>query len=71
MKQIRKILNYCLIISFAILLMGTGCATARQNPWQKKRSKASHVNTSQLGRNKYYFSVGYQKKLVKSMKKKK
>jgi len=71
MKRIRKIFNYCLIILFALLLMGTSCATARQNPWQKKRSKASHVNTSQLGRNKYYFSVGYQKKLVKSVKRKK
>ena len=71
MKRTRKILNYCLIILFTIMLMGTGCATARQNPWQKKRAKASHLNTSQLGRNKYYFSVGYQKKLYKSVKRKK
>ncbi len=57
---------------FLILLIGifTGCATAKQNPFQKKRAKASRVNTSQLGRNKYYFSTGYQKKLVRSYKKK-
>jgi hypothetical protein len=48
----------------------TGCVAAKQNPFQKKRAKASKVNTSQLGRNRYYFSTGYQKKLVRSHKKK-
>ncbi|MFN8241107.1 MAG: hypothetical protein U0X39_10220 [Bacteroidales bacterium] len=55
---------FCLLI---VLFASSGCAT--QNPYAKKRSKASHVNTSQLGRNKYYFSTGYQKRLVKSVKK--
>ncbi len=57
---------------FLIILIGllTGCATAKQNPYHKKKSKASKVNASQLGRNRYYFSTGYQKKLLKSYKKK-
>lgn len=70
MKRSGKILNFFFIILLVILLTGTGCATSRQNPWLKKRAKASHVNTSQLGRNRYYFSVGYQKRLVKSMNRK-
>ncbi|OFY68521.1 MAG: hypothetical protein A2V64_02185 [Bacteroidetes bacterium RBG_13_43_22] len=48
----------------------TGCAPARQNPFQKKRAKASKVNTLQLGRNRYYFSTSYQKKLIRNYKKK-
>jgi hypothetical protein len=57
---------------FLFLLIGiiTGCATARQNPYHKKKATASRVNASQLGRNKYYFSTGYQKKLLHSYKKK-
>jgi hypothetical protein len=68
MSKSVKLLKYL----FLFLLIGilTGCATARQNPYQKKRAKASRVHTSQLGRNKYYFSTGYQKKLLRSYKKK-
>lgn len=69
MKRLKKIGYTGLIFVIISLFVFSGCATARKNPWQKKRAKASHVNTSQLGRNKYYFSVGYQKKLVKSIKK--
>jgi len=63
----RKIKYLLLLILIAVF---TGCASARQNPFEKKRAKASRANTSQLGRNKYYFSTNYQKKLVKSYKKK-
>lgn len=69
MKKILKIGYTGLVIAFIALFSLTGCATARKNPWQKKRAKASQINSSQLGRNKYYFSVGYQKKLSKSIRK--
>lgn len=52
-----------------LLFTLTGCFATKKNPYYRKKAKASHVNTSQLGRNRYYFSVGYQKKLVKSYKK--
>lgn len=68
MSNFIKILKYFLII-FSILIM-TDCASAKQNPYLEKRKKASKVNTSQLGRNRYYFSPNYQKKLVKSYKRK-
>jgi len=64
--NIIKVLFLLLIMAF---FADTGCAAAKQNPFLKKKSKASHVNTSQLGRNRYYFSVGYQKKLTKTFKK--
>lgn len=68
MSKTIRIVKYFLI--FLLITFFAGCASARQNPYYKKRVKASKVNASQLGRNKYYFSTGYQKKLIKSYKKK-
>jgi len=51
-------------------LISAACAPAKKNPWLEKRIKASRMNATQLGRNRYYFSKDYQKKLVKSYKKK-
>jgi hypothetical protein len=51
------------------LFLTTGCSASKKNPWLAKRSKPQYVSTSQLGRNKYYFSTGYQKKLKKTFKK--
>jgi hypothetical protein len=69
MNKLEKILRSGFILLIVLLMTATGCAV-KKNPWVAKKSKASHVNTSQLGRNRYYFSVGYQKKLSKSVKKK-
>ncbi len=66
-RSIRQ-LRYFLI--FLLIAIATGCASAKQNPYYQKKKKASVVNASQLGRNKYYFSTGYQKKLINSYKKK-
>jgi hypothetical protein len=68
MSKSFKILKYFLI--FILIASATGCAPAKKNTYMEKRKKASKVNTSQLGRNRYYFSTGYQKKLTKSYKKK-
>jgi hypothetical protein len=67
-RSIRQI-KYFLI--FLLIAVVTGCASAKQNPYHYKKKKASVVNASQLGRNKYYFSTGYQKKLINTYKKKK
>ena len=67
LKSARILKNIGLLIIIALL---AGCAPARQNPFEKKRSKASKVNPSQLGRNRFYFSTGYQKKLGRSYKRK-
>jgi hypothetical protein len=68
MERFVKILT----ITFSLVLFALviSCASSKKNPYYEKRKKASHVNTTQVGRNKYFFSTGYQKKLVKSYKKK-
>jgi hypothetical protein len=68
MSKAIKILN----ITFILILIAifTACAPAKKNPYYEKRKKSSQVNASQLGRNRYYFSKDYQKKLNKTFKKK-
>jgi hypothetical protein len=53
-----------------LFVLFTACAPAKKNPYYEKRKKSSQVNASQLGRNRYYFSSGYQKKLNKTFKSK-
>jgi hypothetical protein len=67
MQRVIKILNSTCILLLVILFAVSGCAV-KKNPYASGKKKTSYVNTSQLGRNKYYFSVGYQKKLQKSVK---
>jgi hypothetical protein len=67
MSKSFKILKYLLILILIALM--AGCASS-QSSFKKKRTKSSRVNTSQLGRNKFYFSPGYQKKLSNNYKKK-
>jgi len=62
-----RYLKYFLIIVLTIIL--AGCASSRQNPYAKKKRK-SHVSQSQMGRNKYFYTPSYQKKLKRSYKKK-
>jgi hypothetical protein len=57
------------IFIFFLIGLFIACAPSRKNPFYQKRKKSSQVSASQLGRNKYYFSSGYQKKLGKNYKK--
>jgi hypothetical protein len=68
MSKPVRILKYCFVL--ILLVLFTACAPAKKNPYYEKRKKSTHVNASQLGRNKYYFSNGYQKKLNTTFKKK-
>jgi hypothetical protein len=61
-----KIFSYSFILIMIVLF--TACAPAKKNPYYEKRKKSSQVNASQLGRNKYYFSKDYQKKLTKTFR---
>jgi hypothetical protein len=58
MKNLVKIL-----IPVLILLVTSACATTR-NP-QKRKKTVIHVETTHLGKNKYFFSKKYQKSLSK------
>jgi PBP1b-binding outer membrane lipoprotein LpoB len=68
MSKTIKIFSYSFIL--IIILLFASCAPAKKNPYYEKRKKSSQVNASQLGRNKYYFSKDYQKKLTKTFKQK-
>jgi len=67
LKKISRLL-FLLLLSTSFVM--SGCASAKKNPYYEKRIKASRNNTKQLGRNRYYFSNDYQKKLAKSYKRK-
>lgn len=68
MSEAIKILKYVFI--FLLIEIFVSCAPAKKNPFYEKRKKSTQVNASQLGRNRYYFSKDYQKKLNKTFKKK-
>ena len=56
-----------IILILSVLMLMPGCAASRKNPYNASR-KNSYIDTSQLGRNKYFFSKKYQKKLFKFKK---
>jgi len=68
MSKAIKLIN--LLFIFLLLALFTECAPAKKNTYMERRKEGSQVNASQLGRNKYYFSSGYQNKLKKNYKKK-
>jgi len=68
MSRTFKKFKYLLLL--LLIIMASSCAPSRKNTYYQKRKKSSHVNESQLGRNRYFFSPEYQKKLNKSYKKK-
>jgi uncharacterized membrane protein len=68
MSKAIKILNFTFIL--IVIVIFSACAPAKKNPYYEKRKKSSQVSSSQLGRNRYYFSKDYQKKLNKTFKRK-
>jgi len=68
MSKATKIFR--LFLMFLLIALVTACAPAKKNTYYKKKKQASKAKTEQLGRNKYYFSPGYQKKLNSNYKKK-
>lgn len=68
MKRVNcKGIGFVIIILMALMLM-PACATSGKKAYKSAR-KSSYIDTSQLGRNKYFFSKQYQKKLYKYKKK--
>jgi hypothetical protein len=65
LKAIR-ILKYIFI--FIVLFTGTGCASVKKNRIHPKRKEAL-CDLSHLGKNKYFYSAHYQRKLAKSFRK--
>jgi hypothetical protein len=70
MSKAVKLLRVFFLLLIVVIFCGPGCAPAKKNPYAtKKKAQGSIVNSSQLGRNKYYFSTGYQNKLTRGHKK--
>jgi hypothetical protein len=61
-----KVITFIVLILTAIILLPS-CAATRKNQYRAAR-KNSYIDTSQLGRNKYFFSKKYQKKLYRYKK---
>jgi hypothetical protein len=68
MLKTIKILKYTIIIVIIILFTGTGCASAKKTRFTLK-NKETVCDLSHLGRNKYFYSAYYQRKLINSTKK--
>ena len=67
MKKVNgKAITLIILILSAIMLM-PGCASSKKSSYKTAR-KNSYIDTSQLGRNKYFFSKQYQKKLYRYKK---
>ena len=62
-----KYLKYLLFLLIIVLM--SSCFASRKNPYARKK-RQSHISATQLGRNKYFFSNSYQKKLRRSYRKK-
>jgi hypothetical protein len=54
---------------FLLIILAGGCASSSKSSWEKKRKPAARTNTAQVGRNKFFYSTNYQKKLVRAYKK--
>ncbi|MCX6333775.1 MAG: hypothetical protein NT092_05660 [Bacteroidia bacterium] len=70
MSKIAKILQYVLI--FLLIVLAGGCASSgkgsSRSAWEKKRRTAARTNTATVGRNKFFYSTNYQKKLGRTFK---
>jgi ABC-type Fe3+-hydroxamate transport system substrate-binding protein len=68
MPKITRIIQYVLI--FLLIVVAGGCASSSKSSWEKKRKTAARTNTAQVGRNKFFYSTNYQKKLGRTYRNK-
>lgn len=68
MKKINGKGFIFVILILSVIMLMPACTASKKSTYNAKR-KNSYIDTSQLGRNKYFFSKQYQKKLFKFKKK--
>jgi len=68
MKIAIRIFKFISVSLLVTLFTGTGCASAKKSSLDYKRKEAL-CDLSRLGRNKYYYSGNYQRKLAHNTKK--
>jgi hypothetical protein len=72
MSKKIKIIVFTFIFALITLMAGTGCASAKKNKFMKSKSfmdTGSSCDLSHLGKNKYFYSHYYQRKMGRSIKK--
>jgi len=73
MKSKVHVITVAFVLLLASMMLLPGCATSKKDTYMDKKAKRGqmnqHISTTQLGRNKYYFSNKYQKKLNRYKKK--
>lgn len=67
MPEIPRMIKYLLFFLMIVIFTGTGCASAKKARPPDKQEQ-SLCDLSHLGKNKYYYSNHYQKKLKKSIR---
>jgi hypothetical protein len=60
-----RIFKFNLIFIISAIMICTGCATTKQ-PGHWSKQEEALCDLSRLGKNKYYYSATYQRKLKKS-----
>ncbi|NOY35994.1 MAG: hypothetical protein GXO83_00285 [Chlorobi bacterium] len=55
------------LLLFLLILPLAACSSSGKT--RKPKKKTTMINTTQLGKNKYFFSAKYQRKLSRSRKK--
>jgi hypothetical protein len=68
MKIVIRIFKFVSVSLLVTLFTGTGCASAKKSSFYFKKAE-SLCDLSRLGRNKYYYSANYQRKLAHNTKK--
>lgn len=68
MKEAIRILKYSSILAFIALFTCTGCASAKKSKIHSIR-KESLCDLTHLGKNKYFYSKYYERKIGRSERK--
>ncbi|HNT92228.1 MAG: hypothetical protein KDB91_06225 [Bacteroidales bacterium] len=67
MKRVKFKGVTLIILIITVIMLLPACAPSKKRAYKSAR-KNSYIDTSQLGRNKYFFSKKYQKKLYRYKK---
>lgn len=70
MSAFKKIITLILPVMLLILLADTGCMPARRAQAHSRKMTTQEASTTPMGRNRYYYSPSYQKKLNKNFRRK-
>jgi hypothetical protein len=68
LSNTSRLLRYTFVFIIVVLFAGTGCVSTQKHIAQARKQE-SLCDLSRLGKNKYFYSSYYERKLSKSTKK--